>query len=121
ELSPTPLSETVAPVEVSLACTLDSINLWVAWGAGERPEHDLSVLVHLLDSAGNVIAQGDQAAPVYGWRPLATWKAGEIVRDVYPLPRLPDGVNIRYGLYRQAASGEFINEVVDETRVECGE
>lgn len=121
ELSPTPLSETVAPVEVSLACTLDSINLWVAWGAGERPEHDLSVLVHLLDSAGNVIAQGDQAAPVYGWRPLTTWEAGEIVRDVYPLPRLPDGVNIRYGLYRQAAGGEFINEVVDETRVECGE
>jgi hypothetical protein len=102
-------------------CTADALHLRVAWVAAQVPARDLSVFVHLLDSNGNVIAQADQAAPVYGWRPLTTWTAGEIVQDFYPLPRLADSARIRYGLYRQAATGEFVNEVEYETPVECGE
>jgi len=119
EMSPAPLVEPLAAVEQNRVCTADSIRLWVAWGAAAAPARDLSVFVHLLDASGTVIAQADATAPVYGWRPLTTWSAGELVRDVYPLPRLTNGVAIRFGLYRQLETGEFQNELVYEMPVEC--
>jgi len=121
DMAPSSLPDGITPVEQRLACTMDNINLEVTWGAAENPDHDLSVFVYLLDSDGKIIAQADQAAPVYGWRPVTTWEAGELVRDVYPLPRLAQGNTIRYGLYRQSATGEFQNEYVYETPVECDE
>jgi hypothetical protein len=103
----------------SLECRADSIILRVDWAVGEKPSRDLSVFVHLLDGDGNILAQDDQAAPVYGWRPLTTWTAGEIVRDVYRLPRAASAARVRFGLYYQAESGEFINEVAYELPVDC--
>jgi hypothetical protein len=103
----------------SLICTSDALDLSVDWLAASPPERDWSVFVHLLDRDGNVLAQGDQAAPVYGWRPTTTWLVGEVVRDIYPLPRLVKGVKIRYGLYYQAANGEFVNANVHELAVDC--
>lgn len=103
----------------SVACTGDSLLLTVEWLAGEPPDADRSVFVHLLDADGNIIAQGDQSAPVYGWRPLTTWMAGELVHDIYPLPNLPAAATIRYGLYFQGADGAFVNESVRSLRVAC--
>jgi hypothetical protein len=120
DMSPVPLEQPIAAIEQQIICTHDSLQLWVGWGAAGQPDHDMSVFVHLLDESGTMIAQADQSAPVYGWRPLTTWEAGEIVRDVYPLPRLDTGVTISYGLYRQLETGEFQNEVVYELPVECG-
>jgi hypothetical protein len=120
DMSPVSLEAPIPAVEQQIICTHDSLQLWVGWGAADQPDHDLSVFVHLLDESGTVIAQADQSAPVYGWRPLTTWEAGEIVRDVYPLPRLDTGVTISYGLYRQLETGEFQNEVEYELPVECG-
>jgi hypothetical protein len=120
DMSPVPLEAPVAAIEQQIICTHDSLQLWVGWGAADQPDQNLSVFVHLLDESGTMIAQADQSAPVYGWRPLTTWEAGEIVRDVYPLPRLDAGVMIRYGLYRQLETGEFQNEVEYELPVECG-
>ena len=119
EMSPIPLDEPIAAVEQKVVCTDNALNLMVAWGAAQQPDHDLSVFVYLLDENGALIAQADQSAPVYGWRPLTTWAAGEIVRDVYPLPRLDAGVTIRYGLYQQLETGEFQNEVVYDIPLEC--
>jgi hypothetical protein len=79
------------------------------------------VFVHLLDAGGNVIAQGDQSAPVYGWRPLTSWEADEVVRDVYPLPRAGGAATVRFGLYEQLESGAFENALEQEARVECDE
>jgi hypothetical protein len=114
-----PLPNPVNRVEESATCAPDSIDLHVAWAVPETATQDLSVFVHLLDSGGNVIAQGDQVAPVYGLRPLTSWMPNELVRDVYPLPRLPDAKNIRYGLYRQLENGEFRNEAEFEVAVNC--
>lgn len=105
--------------EQRLRCTPDSIILEVAWLACTKPEQDLSVFVHLLDSDKNIIAQADQFAPVYGWRPMTSWEAGEIVRDVYPLPRLSGGERVRYGLYQQLPTGEFQNESEFTLPVNC--
>ncbi len=66
-----------------------------------------------------MIGQADEAAPVYGWRPLTSWEAGEVVHDVYVLPRLPNADTISYGLYRQLASGEFQNEYTLNAAVKC--
>jgi hypothetical protein len=93
----------------------------VDWFAPETPDHDLSVFVHLLDTEGNVIGQADQSAPVYGWRPLTTWTAGEIVRDIYVLPRLANAERVRYGLYQQLSTGAFDNELEVSVPVECDE
>ncbi len=109
------ITETAHRVE----CAPDAIILRVAWHAEDHPQRDLSVFVHLLDASGSVIAQDDQSAPVYGWRPLTTWDAEEVVRDVYSLPRRPDAARISYGLYTQRADGSFDNVVEYSLPVEC--
>jgi hypothetical protein len=112
---------TITALEQDVHCDEESIVLDVDWYAPTAPDHDLSVFVHLLDSNGSVIAQADQFAPVYGWRPLTSWEAGEIVRDVYPLPKLTDAETVRFGFYHQLESGEFENTLERETQVECDE
>jgi hypothetical protein len=102
-----------------IVCTPDTINLAVDWYAPQAPARDLSVFVHLLDAAGERLAQADQAAPVYGWRPLTSWQADEIVRDIYPVPRQPGASRIRYGLYAQGADGSFENTIEYEVAVTC--
>ncbi|MEZ4672011.1 MAG: DUF2723 domain-containing protein [Anaerolineae bacterium] len=105
--------------QAALTCSDTALVLDVDWFTPTVPEYDLSVFVHLLDSSGTIIAQADQSAPVYGWRPLTTWTAGEVVRDIYPLPRLPDSTTIQYGLYHQLASGEFVNDYEYDMPVKC--
>jgi hypothetical protein len=103
-----------------IECLPDKIVLRLAWHTDQQPGQDLSVFVHLLDDSGAVIAQDDRSAPVYGWRPLTTWVAQEIVRDVYALPRLPQAASLYYGLYEQRADGSFNNVVEYRLPVECG-
>ncbi len=103
----------------SVTCTESRIILRVAWATKARPAQDWSVFVHLLDSGGNVVAQGDQSAPVYGWRPLTTWTAGEVVRDVYVVPRAAGSPLLRYGMYHQLPSGAFVNDIERELAVTC--
>jgi hypothetical protein len=103
----------------ALICEAEALILSANWYTPEKPTRDLSVFVHLLDAQGTIIAQADQNAPVYGWRPLTTWVAGELVRDYYLLPRLDGAVSIRYGLYHQETDGAFVNDVEYEVAVGC--
>ncbi|MCA9909573.1 MAG: hypothetical protein KC519_13040, partial [Anaerolineae bacterium] len=102
-----------------ITCADDQILLQVAWSSPSVPEQDLSVFVHLLAANGELIAQADESAPVYGWRPLTTWLADEIVRDVYALPNPDNEASIAYGLYTQRADGSFENVVAYELPVDC--
>lgn len=106
-------------VEAALACAGDQLRLEVTWAAPQTPQADLSVFVHLLDASGALLAQADQSAPVYSWRPLTTWQPGEAVRDIYTLPRLPNAAQIRFGLYHQQDDGSFENVVERTLPVEC--
>lgn len=114
-----PAAVPVLPVTHRVECLPGWLLIKVAWYAAEQPTSDKSVFVHLLDDAGNVIAQDDHSAPVYGWRPLTTWNAGEIVRDVYRLPRLDRAAEVRYGLYHQLADGSFENVIDIDLPVDC--
>jgi hypothetical protein len=110
----------VVEIAHRIDCMMDKLILRVDWHTESKPTRDLSVFVHLLDDSGSVIAQDDHSAPVYGWRPLTSWVAGEVVRDVYSLPHLPDAAMISYGLYEQRADGSFNNVVAYNLPVECG-
>ncbi len=102
-----------------VTCAPDSVILDVTWVTPEIPAQDLSVFVHAWSDDGSLIGQGDQAAPVYGWRPLTTWLAGEAVRDVYPVPVDPALVaRLRYGFYRSTGAG-FENVYEYEVSVDC--
>lgn len=94
----------IAPVmlwEQAVRCNKETIVLEVTWLALHKPSHDLSVFVHLVHQVGQppLLAQGDKPDPVYGWRPLSTWLAGELVMDTYVIPRHPQGHYMQYGFY----------------------
>lgn len=96
--------------EAWLTCSADEILLHVIWQAQQQPDLSPSVFVHLLgDGSSPPLAQADQRAPVYGLCPFVRWSPGEIVHDTYVLPRLPGAVAVRFGLYEQSETGEFIN------------
>lgn len=103
----------ISIAHVDLACESSRVVLDVLWQTSDVPQEDLSVFVHGLDAAGNIIGQGDQFAPVYGWRPLTSWLAGEQIRDIYVIDA-ENIVSVRFGLYHALAEGGFENVLVDE-------
>jgi hypothetical protein len=118
-----PEDETLQPgvsvISAGLECRTDEAVLTVDWVVDETPNVNLSVFVHLLNADGEIIAQADQSAPVYGWRPLTTWQAREVVRDLYALPVLAEGASLRYGFYQQLLNGQFDNVYVFERDFDC--
>lgn len=100
----------VIALDYFLVCVDGRYSLSVNWYTPTVPDRDLSVFVHALDRAGT-ITPADQRAPVYGWRPLTTWTARELVSDHYPLPAVAGLQAVRFGLYEQLPSGEFRNTV----------
>ncbi|MBN1963952.1 MAG: hypothetical protein JW910_04865, partial [Anaerolineae bacterium] len=103
--------DTFGPLAETVTCAADALILDVTWFTPDVPPEDLRVFVHAWSADDVLLAQGDQAAPVYGWRPLTSWTAGEAVRDVYPVRGLdPAAVAmLRYGLYRVTEAGGFEN------------
>lgn len=93
-----------------LTCDAQHIYLHVIWSANNIPSGDPSIFVHLTgdEPAPNPV-NADTRHPVYGLYPFARWLPGEIARDDFTLPRLPDKTQVRFGLYDQAASGQFTN------------
>jgi uncharacterized membrane protein YGL010W len=93
-----------------LTCDATSIYLHVLWSADTRPSGDPSIFVHLTgDEPAPNPPNADSRHPVYGLYPFVLWSPGEIVRDDFTLPRLPDKTQVRFGLYEQDASGQFVN------------
>lgn len=112
--------ETFGPVDTVVTCAADRVILNVTWYTPDVPAEDLSVFVHARDADDALLGQGDQSAPVFGWRSLTGWAAGEAVRDVYAVAVNPAAVtHLRYGFYR-AVEGGFENVYEYTIPVECG-
>jgi hypothetical protein len=80
-----------------------SLVLW--WEAGMTPPADYAVFVHLVDAAGQLVAQAD-GPPNDGLSPTHIWREGDIIRDVRRLPDSPDtALRALVGLY-DPATGE---------------
>jgi hypothetical protein len=76
---------TLASEEIHAGQPLTLTLYWTAESAGNR---DWTVFVHLLDGAGQRMAQAD-GPPMGGRYPTTAWAAGEIVADAHTLS-LPD-------------------------------
>jgi len=80
----------------------DRISLVFYWQATELVTEDMSVFVHLLDSAGGLAWQEDGAA-AHGTRPTWSWAHGEVVADPHTMAlpeHLPEGdYLLTVGLY----------------------
>ncbi len=109
----------VIALNAQVTCTRQYIVLTVDWAATETPSRNLNILVHLLNTDGAVIDQADQSAPIYGWRPMTDWLPNEIVTDVYPLPRHPDGHSVRFGLYEAISADTYQNYNVQTLPIQC--
>ena len=88
----------------------------LVWRAEAETPTDYRVFVHLVDAAGNIVAQSD-AAPA-GWtRPTTGWLPGEYVLDTHILTlpaTLPDGpLSLRVGLYDPDTGQRLLSGVAD--------
>ena len=106
-----------------MRCEEGSLSLAVTWQTGAIiPEENLSVFVKAYDPAGELVAQGDQVAPVYGWRPLTSWLAGESIHDIYPLAAAPEtclGSSATVYTERHAPVDVFEDVLSYEVRPDC--
>ncbi|MBN1200499.1 MAG: DUF2723 domain-containing protein [Anaerolineae bacterium] len=105
-----PIVYGIARRDAWLTCDDTSIYLHVIWQVDSRPTGDPSIFVHLTgDEPAPNPPNADSRHPVYGLYPFTQWSPGELARDDFTLPRLPDGTQVRFGLYEQDASGQFVN------------
>lgn len=66
---------------------------WQLWWRAPESGEDVTVFAHLLDAAGNRVAQAD--VPTY---PAASWRAGDVVISFFELNN--SGTTVRAGMYQ---------------------
>jgi len=88
--------------------------LW--WEARDELDRDLTVFVHVVDAAGQIVANGD-GPPLQGGFPTSLWQAGDGVVDehVVALPKdLPAGeYTIQVGWYDPASGARLSTGAAD--------
>ncbi|MBK8899862.1 MAG: hypothetical protein IPM53_01640 [Anaerolineaceae bacterium] len=108
----------------------NQLNLTIYWESVTAVSQSYKVFIHLLDSAGNIVAQVDQP-PVQGLAPTHRWQPGDLVRDPYQIhlpPDLPAGTyELRVGLYTDAngrlpvSGDDVVDNAVVLLRLEIGD
>jgi len=90
-------------VPVRQAAPEDTLLVALSWRAEAEIVEHFKVFVHLLDDAGNLVAQ-DDAEPMRGFAPTDRWKQGQQVADHYGVhlpPDLQPGIyHLQMGMYR---------------------
>jgi hypothetical protein len=103
------LGETIglldARAELVTSGTLSVTLRWVALGSTSQ---DNKVFLHVLDKAGNIVAQSDHR-PDGDWFPTQYWQKGDVIDDTFQVT-LPEGVSLdtltlSAGMY-DSASGQ---------------
>lgn len=82
----------------------------LTWQAHAQPPADYQIFIHLLNAAGETVAQTD-GAPVNSSRPTGAWSGGETVIDPHALwvPELSPGpYTVIAGLYRPATGERLV-------------
>jgi len=94
----------------------DTLELELVWQVLATADTSYRVFIHLLDEAGNLVAQSD-AVPDHWTRPTTGWLPGEYIRDRHTLTLPPDAASGSYALrlgWYDPATGERVGEVVIE-------
>jgi hypothetical protein len=105
-LNPPPnFGDAIALTRAALSSTVrpgGNLDLLLVWTALAQPARDYTVFIHVLDAAGNLVAQLDRP-PLAGFAPTHLWQPGMNLAEqiAIPLPEeLPDGAySVRAGLY----------------------
>ncbi len=99
------LGEQVALVGYDLSGPIQSntpLTITLYWRADDHLQEDYTVFVHLLDDAGQKLAQHD-GPPRHGRYPTPAWQPGDVIPDehVLEVPMLPPGQQVRLvtGMY----------------------
>lgn len=98
--------------------------LILVWQAKATLPESYHVFLHLVDEAGNLIAQTD-GVPAAWTRPTTGWLPGEVIADTHilPLPEsLPDGpLWLRIGLYDPATGERLTTAAGDAVTLPAGD
>ncbi len=81
----------------------EELKLSLYWQALSEMDKDYSIFIHLLGWDGQLLGRRD-VYPGRGSYPTSQWKAGDIIRDEYTIPILPEAITpsrcqIEAGLY----------------------
>jgi hypothetical protein len=118
-LTETMLGESLALYGYSLN-TDDDLRLGLVWHASTVVDVDYTVFIHVLDAAGNIVAQGD-VMPVGNGFPTSLWAADEYIVDSDYIfsDLLPGSYDVRVGLYDQA-TGTRLQRINGEDFIDLG-
>jgi len=78
-----------------------TVTVRAVWQALQPIDFDYNIFIHIVDDAGNAVAQFD-GQPRKGSRPMTSWLPGEIIPDAYQLSipdDAPPSLHVRMGLY----------------------
>lgn len=94
--------------EARPARAANALDVTLYWLALRETAVNYKAFVHLLDGAGQVIAQHD-GDPVGGYTPTTRWRPGELIADTHRIP-LPPGLapgayGLKAGLYDLRPTG----------------
>ena len=105
------------------------IGVYLSWRTESHLDASLKVFVHLLDSAGRLVAQHD-GVPVSWTYPTNQWQPSEVIVDFHQFPvdaRVPPGeYTLQAGLYNEAsgvrlsrvtAAGNSVTDAVVLTKI----
>jgi hypothetical protein len=85
----------VHPAEVRAG---EAFTLTLYWRAERQPKADYVAFVHLVDQAGNLVAQAD-GPPQFGMYPTSWWETGDELEDVREVVLPTDAGAGRYDLF----------------------
>jgi hypothetical protein len=95
----------------------DTLSVTLRWVALGSPAQDDKIFLHVLDGAGNIVAQSDHR-PDGDWFPTQYWQKGDVIDDAFQVT-LPEGTSLdaltlNAGMY-DSASGLRLPAVRAET------
>ena len=92
--------ESIALDGYTLAPTADGLVVTLFWRAIDPPQADYTTFVHVVDAAGEIVAQAD-AQPLNGRYPTSIWSPGEAIVDERILAGVVQGeYEVYVGWYR---------------------
>lgn len=100
-----------------------TIRLVLYWKANQPIKTDFSIFLHLLDSAGNMVAQQD-GPPQNGDAPSSWWQPGDMLADSHqvmvPIDIKPGHYSLLFGVY-DPSNGTRLSIADESTRSVVGD
>jgi len=98
----------------------DGLCVELKWQALKQPSADETVFVHVLNAAGQLVAQNDMQ-PQSGFAPTSQWKPGAEITDrhglILPATLAPGDYTVRVGLYQSNDQTPAQPAAVDLTQI----